>query len=62
MNDRYKTPIILKEFKMRIIPKMIDTPMQIVYDIRNVSLITENKNKHEGGCHRKGRGFLRYEN
>ncbi len=52
MNDRCKTPIILK---MRIISIIIDTPMQIIYDIRNVSLISENKNKH-GGLPQKGKG------
>jgi hypothetical protein len=58
MNDRCKTPIILKELKMRIIPIMIDTPMQIIYDITDVSSIGENKNKHEGGggFPQKGKG------
>ncbi len=43
---------------MRIIPIMIDTPMQIIYDITDVSSIGENKNKHEGGggFPQKGKG------
>jgi hypothetical protein len=55
-NHRCKIPIIRKEIKMRIFPIMIDTPMQIIYDITNVSLISENKKKHEGELQQKGKG------